>query len=291
MKNLKEKNLKQLTLSIVIPVYNEESQIKSCLESIKCQTVLPDEVIVIDNNSSDDTVKIAEQYSFVRVVKETKQGVLYARTKGFDSASTDIVGRIDAETHLKKDWVEQVKTIFLDEEVSAVSGPVTYHDAPFRKFALFADKNIRKATWHIGQKDDAVFLFGSNMAMRKKAWNKVKSKLCNRMDIHEDIDLAIHIHQIGLKIIFDKHLDAMTSSRRMQDSTPDFYKYLKVYKETYLYHGIQSPAVAFAFYVVLSAKFGVNLLQRAFDPESQQFSIKRFIKGDFETRQSPVDLR
>lgn len=289
MKN--HENHKKLTLSIVIPVFNEENQIKSCLESISLQTELPDEVIVVDNNSTDNTVMIAKEFDFVRVVNEMSQGVLFARTAGFNNAKTDIIGRIDAETHLKPGWVKQVKRIFLDEEVCAVSGPVGYHDAPFRRMALFIDKNLRKATWHMGARDNAVFLFGSNMAIRKKAWNKVSSKVCMRKDVHEDIDLAIHLNQIGQKIIFDENLNAMTSSRRMQDSAPDFYRYLQVYKETYLLHDIQSPAVNFAMFVVLSAKFGVNLLQRAFDSESQQFSLRKFIKGgDGDVRDSPVDL-
>jgi len=284
------KNNKSLTLGIVIPVFNEQDQIKSCLESIANQSVLPDEVIVVDNNSSDNTATIASEYPFVKVVQERQQGVLYARTAGFNAVKSDIIGRIDAETHLKSDWVEQVKRIFEDESISAVSGPVGFHDAPFRKLGLFADKNIRKATWNIGIKDDAVFLFGSNMAMRKKAWNKVKNKVCARKDVHEDIDLAIHLDQIGEIIAFDETLTAMTSSRRMQDSTQDFYRYLQIYKETYAVHGIQSPAVDMTVIVVLSAKFGVNLLQRAYDPKTQQFSIKKFIKGGSESRQSPVEL-
>ena len=51
---------KALTLSIVIPVFNEERYIKACLDSIAAQTVKLDEVIVVDNNSTDKTVLIAK---------------------------------------------------------------------------------------------------------------------------------------------------------------------------------------------------------------------------------------
>ena len=56
----------KLTLSIVIPVFNEQRYIKACLDSIAAQTVKPDEVIVVDNNSTDKTVQIAKKYKFDR---------------------------------------------------------------------------------------------------------------------------------------------------------------------------------------------------------------------------------
>ena len=59
---------KALTLSIVIPVYNEQDQIKGCLDAIKNQTIAPQEVIVVDNNSNDNSIAIAKKYAFVRII-------------------------------------------------------------------------------------------------------------------------------------------------------------------------------------------------------------------------------
>jgi glycosyltransferase involved in cell wall biosynthesis len=96
---------KTLTLSIVIPVYNEQCHLKACLDAIANQTESPDEVIVVDNNSTDRTLAIAESYPFVKILKEKKQGVLAVRTKGFNSARSSIIGRIDADTVLPPGWV------------------------------------------------------------------------------------------------------------------------------------------------------------------------------------------
>lgn len=49
-----------LTLTLVIPVFNEEHQIKGCLDAVASQTVMPDEVIVVDNNCTDRTIEIAQ---------------------------------------------------------------------------------------------------------------------------------------------------------------------------------------------------------------------------------------
>src|SRR5579885_2998873 len=111
-----------LTLSIVIPVYNEEHHIKACLDAIATQTVKPDEVIVVDNNCTDNTVKIAKTYSFVKVVPEPVQGRTAARNCGFNTATCDIIGRIDADSILLPNWVERVLVDFSDPTVSGVTG-------------------------------------------------------------------------------------------------------------------------------------------------------------------------
>src|SRR5436190_15022830 len=122
---------KPLTLAIVIPAYNEEDYLSACLDSVNNQSVVPSEVIVVDNNSSDKTAQIAKSYSFVRLVTEEKQGVFWAAQTGFKAAGSDIIGRIDADTILAQDWVEKVLAYMTDSSITAVTGPVNYYDMPF----------------------------------------------------------------------------------------------------------------------------------------------------------------
>ena len=96
-------------VSIVIPAYNEERYLPACLDAIAAQTIKPFEVIVVDNNSSDSTAKIAAQYPFVRVVNEPRRGIGFARNAGFNAAAGDIIGRIDADTHVPASWVAKVQ--------------------------------------------------------------------------------------------------------------------------------------------------------------------------------------
>src|SRR5258708_13450803 len=94
---------KALTLSLVIPAYNEERYLKACLEAVAQQTISPIEVIVVDNNSTDKTADIAQSYNFVRLVSEKKQGRGHARNKGFDLAIGDNIGRVEFDTVLSPD--------------------------------------------------------------------------------------------------------------------------------------------------------------------------------------------
>src|SRR5687767_9222428 len=109
-----------MKVSIVIPVYNEADRLAACLQAISRQKVMPLEVIVVDNNSTDKTRTVALSFPFVKLVAEKRQGVVYARDTGFNLAEGDIIGRIDADTILPPAWTDQVINIFNDLKISAV---------------------------------------------------------------------------------------------------------------------------------------------------------------------------
>jgi glycosyltransferase involved in cell wall biosynthesis len=234
-------NDKSLTLTIVIPAFNEQDHLKTCLDSIAGQNIMPDEVIVVDNNSSDNTAAVARGYRFVRVIRETKQGVLNARNKGFNAASSDVIARIDADTVLPPRWIEQVKRLMSDNQTDAITGPVNYYDMPFPDSNHKPDHLMRASIYNWSPKSP--FLFGSNMAMRKSAWSATKHSLCTDNYMHEDLDLAVHLFLAGKQIIYSKSLLAGASGRRYNDNPRRFYVYMSMYRQTYLRHGLHSLAI------------------------------------------------
>lgn len=232
---------KALTLSIVIPVYNEEDHLKECLDAIVAQIDSPDEVIVVNNNSTDRTVAIASSYSFVKLLHAKKQGVLAARTLGFNRASGDIIGRIDADTILPPNWVKSVKKSLNNTSAVAVTGPVNYYDMPFPDSNYHFDHFMRKSIYNWSPKSP--FLFGSNMAIKRHAWLRVRSLLCQDHYMHEDLDLAVHLDQCGHKILYERQLLAGASGRRYNDNFKRFYVYLSMYRQTYLRHNLHCLAI------------------------------------------------
>lgn len=218
------------------------------MDAIAAQDEMPDEVFVVDNNSTDDTLMIARDYSFVTILHEKTQGVAHARTLGFNKAKGDIIGRIDADTILPTNWVHTVKLLMTNQYYSAVNGPVFYYDMPFSPNNYWIDHQIRLRLYHGDRR--APFLFGSNSAVRKSAWKIVKDDLCHTRDVHEDLDLAIHLVQNGMHVLYDKRLLGGTSARRYDDSYKQFRHYMGMYLNSYRHHGINriSPRIATGLY-------------------------------------------
>lgn len=82
-----------LKISLVIPCYNEEAGIAAVLEDVPN---IVDEVIVVDNNSTDRTAEIASKMG-AKVVSETKQGYGAAYKKGFAETTGDVIATLDAD--------------------------------------------------------------------------------------------------------------------------------------------------------------------------------------------------
>jgi glycosyltransferase involved in cell wall biosynthesis len=226
----------RLRVSLVIPAYNEEDTIESCLDAILSQTVAADEIIVVDNDSTDATADRLRAYG-ERVISlhEPRRGVLYARNTGLDAATGDLIGRIDADTRLPPQWVETVHDLFADRAVAAVTGPARYYDILLPRLIARVDLMLRSA-WARATRQRLDWVYGANMAVRASAWRAVRGALCEDRGIHEDVDLGIHLFDAGCRVIFAPQLAAGTSSRRIRDSLREFSAYLRMTEHCYATH-------------------------------------------------------
>jgi len=264
--------MKALTLSIVIPAYNEEDQLAACLTAIGGQIEPPDEVIVVDNNSSDNTAKIAKSYPFVRVVSEKNQGLRFARNRGMAEAKGEIIGRIDADTHLTPDWCGAVRRQFEDQTISASTGPCYYHDMPIKDTGLKVDHFIRKTLFYV---DKSPLLYGSNMVVRKSAWDEILGSLCTDGEFFEDYDVTIHLREHGHRIAFNPAQIVGVSSRKLDDSPRRFARDMKLHTETFARHGERSPAAVGGKFVFLSVYPMMKMVRNAYDPMTGKLSLRR----------------
>lgn len=236
-----------MRVSVIIPVFNEETYISKCLESIFAQSELPDEVIVVDNNCTDKTVEIARKFPTVRVIKEKTQGMTPARNKGFNNAKYDIIARTDADTIVPKNWIREIKKHFeKDSELVALSGPSRMYGVnALKEKAYFRGEILYFQMFKKIFKTDC--LSGPNMAIRKIAWKKIKTEVC-LVDtlVHEDIDLAIHAAHFGKVLIDlqDKGLAVNTSFRRWKKVKTHWeypYRYFRtIQHHTQSLHGLKT---------------------------------------------------
>ena len=195
---------------------------------------MPDEVIIIDNNCTDATLSLVKNYPFVRVVHEVQQGMIAARNAGFNAASYELIARCDADVRLPPNWISRIHRNFARYEIDALTGPITYYDAPIKtSIVARAYLDMMKPIHRGGET-----LVGPNMIITKEIWEKVKNKVClNDKMVHEDIDLAYHIQEVGGKIKRDNLLVVGTSSRRIRKDPYSFFsEYPQRFMKTLLYH-------------------------------------------------------
>jgi glycosyltransferase involved in cell wall biosynthesis len=225
-----------LTLSLIIPVYNEERHIGACLDAVAKQTMKPLEVIIVDNNCSDRTLEIAETYDFVTIIHENKQGRGYARTAGFNAAKGDILGRIDADSRIHPDWVEHTSKRFTDDgELSGLTGMACVPFIPYvtrLKSQLFA----RAYYWFAHASFNTITMWGANTAVRRSSWSRVSDSVClDDRIVHEDQDLSLWIAADGGKIMQDNHM-MITSDAQSYRYLPKLLHYTNLYLSTKKFH-------------------------------------------------------
>lgn len=238
------------TVSIVIPAYNEERTIRTCVVAALEQTEPAHEIVVVNNRSTDGTADMlrALQIEFpdapiVVVEQNAEQGIVPTRNAGFDAATGDVLGRIDADSILEPNWVEEVRKLFSDPTVGAATGPVIYYDMPLRRFGARADDNLRRALLKLTR--DYHFLLGSNMAIRASAWRDIRDHVCRDEadEMHEDLDLGIHLFDRGHKIAYGSKMVSGMSARRLDSDPKSYYRYVGRWDRTYDNHHIMNPAL------------------------------------------------
>ena len=100
--------LEPCRFSIVIPCYNEADFIASTLESLTAQTFTKNyEIIIVDNNCTDDTVAIARRHG-ARVVSAQRPGVCSARQAGTKASHGEIIISTDADTIFSPNWLSNI---------------------------------------------------------------------------------------------------------------------------------------------------------------------------------------
>lgn len=280
---------KSLTLSVVIPCYNEADTIAACLDGLVHQKTDVAEIIIVDNNSSDNTVKIIKKYqakhNYIRLLREKKQGVQFARNTGLNAAKSDIIARIDADTIVEKDWSSQLLDFYADgahKTVGAASGYSWYYDLPFKRVAHFFTNLF---THFANQKlADSHTIYGANMSLRKPVWQKIKNDVCMRQGIMEDQDLGYHVIDKGFTTGYIPKATARVSGRRMRMSPLRYWRYNRQWWMTYYNHRLYDVArrVRVMAWVGngMHAAAWVGLLFH--NPNTGHFSVRYFLSKKVE---------
>ncbi len=188
-------------VSVVIPVKDDSVPLATCLSALGAQTRAADQIIVVDNGSSDDSVQTAESAG-VMVISCPEPGIPAASSRGYDAATGDLILRLDADCVPPASWIDDVVAHFeRHPKVAALTGSARFIDGPailrVPLSAVYLFAYTVATTPALGHRP----LFGSNFAMRREVWEAVRGSV-HRDDpeLHDDLDLSFHIgerHRVG----------------------------------------------------------------------------------------------
>jgi glycosyltransferase involved in cell wall biosynthesis len=121
--------VKNIRISVIVPVYNDEKGLAATLDSLMLQTYPKEqiEIIVVDNGSTDQSVAVAQTFSGVIVLKENKPGSYAARNTGILTSSHPTLAFLDAECIAHPDWIsEGIKALKKIQFDGLVGGKVIF---------------------------------------------------------------------------------------------------------------------------------------------------------------------
>lgn len=98
-------------ISIIVPIYNAEAYLPACIESVQAQTVNEWQLLLVDDGSTDGSLRIAQAYAAkdrrITVLPETHAGQSAARNQGLEQATGEWIAFLDADDALERDWCEK----------------------------------------------------------------------------------------------------------------------------------------------------------------------------------------
>ncbi len=168
----------RLRASVIIPAWNEWALTRACLESLRPTLGVRDEVIVVDNGSTDDTAAGLRRYSWVKVVRHAENlGFAAGCNSGAAVAKGDVVVFLNNDTLVPSRWLDGLLRPFEDRTVGAtgprsnfVSGPQL---VPSVDYSLERSSELSSfaRTWrqeHRGRMTEVTRLVGFCLAVRRE---------------------------------------------------------------------------------------------------------------------------
>ena len=191
-----------LTISVIVCAHNEAEFLPACLHSLLAQSRVPDEILVINNASTDQTRAVALQIPYVRVVDEPRKGLVVARETGRRLAGGDLLVYLDADCRAPLTWLERVESRFIaDEALIALSGPYRFYDWDWwgRLLIRAYDFTLAPATQLLVKhllRIGTIF-YGGNFAVRRAALERIQG-FDTSIEFHgEDTNLGRRLFAVG----------------------------------------------------------------------------------------------
>jgi glucosyl-dolichyl phosphate glucuronosyltransferase len=202
-----------LRFSLIICTYNRASYLKETIEAILTKFRNKDnfELLIIDNNSSDHTIQVVEQFAHNPVLKyflEEKQGVSHARNRGMAEAKNDVFILLDDDIDIQDDYLDLCEKLYSNDSNTIIGGKVLPYNVdipawlPSKFYYIASIFDLGDNPKHVTK------LMGANYSMRREVAQKVGlynpelGRVGKSLMGGEENDYFMRAHQMGLNILY-----------------------------------------------------------------------------------------
>jgi len=157
-------------ISLYIPAYNAEKTIDKSIKSILNQTLKPQEIIVINDSSTDRTLNILKNFNEIKIINNKENyGLAKSRNIALKYSKYDYLASIDSDVICKKDWLETLFKTMINKNVDLIGGKLI--DKYIKEPANHWRSYYLKQNWGDEYIKNPQFIFGANSLLNKKKIN------------------------------------------------------------------------------------------------------------------------
>lgn len=197
-----------LTATVVVPVYNVGQSLVRLLDALLQQTVAPDEVILVDDGSTDGSGETAQAWNRehfalkLSVIHQANQGPASARNHGAQEGAGEVVVFIDSDCIPMRDWLEKMTAPFADDAVVGVQG--AYQCSQKEWIARFSQLEIEERYERMKRSDTVDFIGTYSAAYRRNIFIGMGGFDTRfPMASGEDADFSFRLASQGLRLVFE----------------------------------------------------------------------------------------
>lgn len=188
-----------MKVGLYIPCFNAEKTIQLCLEAVFRQTYPIEKVILIDDGSTDNSMKIASGYP-VKIIKHMyNQGLATARNTAIKNIDTALIASLDADCQAAPEWLAVLVNRINASGVIGAGGKLLETQTSI--YDLWRTAHM-KQSWE-NEENNPPFLFGSNTVFKKEALLDIGLYNESLKNNYEDVDICDRLRGKGYKFIYE----------------------------------------------------------------------------------------
>lgn len=189
------------SISLIVPCYNDADTLGAVLAGARRQTLAPQELLVVDDGSSDEPARVARRHGALVERHSSNLGLAAARNTGLARAVGDVVVFVDADAVPHPDLVRRLAAGYEDPSLAGVGGQI------LEVGAAEAVDRWRAAFWRQTQGElalpDAPFVVGACCSLRRAAALEAGGFASGFRTNGEDVDLSVRLRVAGLRLAYD----------------------------------------------------------------------------------------